>query len=637
MRQSRLPMMLVIAVLLAATALADERILDYHSDIRVQPDSSLIVHEVIRVRSEGRRIRHGIFRDFPTRYDSLLGEHYSVNFQVLDVRRDGAPEHYSQQASANGIRVKMGDASTLLTSGEHIYELTYTVTRELGFFPDHDELYWNVTGNAWTFPIDRASAIVSLPGAGQAGALKVAGYTGPQGSQEHNLDFDVVDASTIRFQTTTPLGRNEGLTIAVGFPKGLVAEPSAADRMRWFLEDHAAAAMSLLGLALVLIYYFAAWIAVGRDPWSGIITVTYEPPPGLSPPAMCFLQHMGYDDRVFVSAVVDLAVKGFVTIEQDASLYSLKRLKPPAGSLPVEESNLMRILFSSSGEITISAADAARIITAGVMLTNDLNLEENKVWFRKNTRWAVPGILLSLATLASVALSVSGSMAGGSGFLMVWLLSAWSVVTGGLIAGAIRSFRSKKSVAIGALAFIPAAIVALIELVVLGIFAHVAGVLPPLTILALLVTNVAGILLLRALTPEGRKVLDQIEGFKLFLTEVESDRLQRMNPPEKTPALFERCFPYALALGVEQAWTKQFVGVLAQAAVATGGAAAPYSPAWFSGTDWNGFDVGGFAGSFSGSFSSAISSASSPPGSSSGSGGGGSSGGGGGGGGGGGW
>ncbi len=637
MRQSRLPMMLVLAVLLAATALADERILDYHSDVRVQPDSSLIVHEVIRVRSEGRRIRHGIFRDFPTRYDRRLGEHYSVNFQVLDVRRDGAPEHYSKQALANGVRVKMGDASTLLASGEHIYELTYTVTRELGFFPDHDELYWNVTGNAWAFPIDRASAVVSLPGAMQASALKVAGYTGPQGSQEHNVSFAIVDASTIRFQTTTPLGSNEGLTIAVGFPKGLVAEPSAADRMRWALEDHATAAVSLLGFALVLIYYFAAWIAVGRDPRPGTITVTYEPPPGLSPPAMCFLQHMGSDDRVFVSAVVDLAVKGFVTIEHDGSLYSLKRLKPPAGSLPVEESNLMRILFSSSEEITISAADATRIITARVMLTNDLNLEENRILFRKNTRWAVPGIVLSLATLAGIGLSVSGPIAGVTGFLMAWLLAGWSVGTGGLIAEAIRSCRSKKGLAIGALAFLPAAIFTLIELVVLGFFARMVGVWPSLAILALLVTNIAGILLLAAPTPEGRKMLDQIEGFKLFLTEVESDRLQRMNLPEKTPALFERCFPYALALGVEQAWTKQFAGVLAQAAVATGGREAPYSPAWFSGTDWNGFNTDGFAGSFGGSFSAAVSSASSAPGSSSGSGGGGSSGGGGGGGGGGGW
>ncbi len=634
MPRSRLPMVMLVAALLSAAAPADERILDYHSDIRVQPNASLIVHEVISVNSEGQRIQHGIFRDFPTTYDSRSGEHYSVDFQVVDVRRDGATERYSKEGLRNGIRIKMGDASTLLPAGEHIYELTYTVNRELGFFPDHDELYWNVTGNGWAFPIDQASATVSLPGPVQPNDLKLTGYTGPQGSRERNLTSDRVDASTVRFATTTPLGSGEGLTIVVGFPKGLVTGPSAADRRRWFLEDNAIYIVGLGGLALVLIYYFAAWMRVGRDPKPGVIVVSYEPPPGLSAPAMCFLRHMGYDDRVFVSAVVDLAVKGYLTIEQEGSLYSLKRMKPPAGPLPVEESNLLRTLFSNSNEMEINEGYATRIRTAKTTLINDLNLEENQTLFRKNTKWARSGIVLSVVTFAGMALTLRGSMSVAAGFLVFWL-TIWSAVTGAMIHSAVRSWRSKGVLAIAA--FIPPILFGFFELMALGFFAAIVGLWPSLIVLALLVTNIVGILLLRTLTGEGRKLLDQVEGLKLFLTEVDSDRLQRMNPPQKTPALFEKCLPYALALGVEQAWARQFAGVLAQAAVATGGAAVAYSPVWFSGANWDSFDAAGFAGSLSEGFSSAISSASSPPGSSSGSDGGGSSGGGGGGGGGGGW
>jgi uncharacterized membrane protein len=124
----------------------------------------------------------------------------------------------------------------------------------------------------------------------------------------------------------------------------------------------------------------------------------------------------------------------------------------------------------------------------------------------------------------------------------------------------------------------------------------------------------------------------------MFLKAVDADRLQTMSPPpDKTPELFERFLPYALALGVEQAWANQFSQVLAQAAAAPGGSGSGYSPSWYTGSGFGNFSAVSFTSSFSSSFSSAISSSSAAPGSSSGGGGGGSSGGGGGGGGGGGW
>jgi uncharacterized membrane protein len=142
--------------------------------------------------------------------------------------------------------------------------------------------------------------------------------------------------------------------------------------------------------------------------------------------------------------------------------------------------------------------------------------------------------------------------------------------------------------------------------------------------------------LMRAPTALGRQFLDKIEGFRLYLDVAEKDELALRHPPEKTPALFEAYLPYALALGVEQAWAEQFAEVFDRIKDSTGEA---YQPSWYHGrwrSGWFGGSTRNFA-KMTSALNGAISSASTPPGSSSGSGGGGSSGGGGGGGGGGGW
>ena len=630
MRLTRLPLMAFIAALLLAPALAADEISDFHSDIRIQADASLVVHEVIRVRSQGTDIRHGIFRDFPTRYQDRLGENYFVGFKLLEVRRDGRTEPYTLENLNNGVRIKVGSASTELPTGEYTYELTYTVTRELGFFADHDELYWNVTGNGWVFPIYKASATVTLPAPVSAGDLKLAGYTGEEGSREQNLKWYRIDDSSVGFEATRPFDSGHGMTIVVGFPKGLITEPSSGKRLQWFIEENATFVAGAVGLMVVLLYYVVAWMMVGRDPKPGVIVVSYEPPPDLSPPAMRFLQNMGYDHGVFVCAVVDLAVKRYLAIEQEGKAYRLRRLKPGDGKLPQEERDLMQALLGYNAELDIQAEETKIINTAKTNLISVLNLEEDNRLFHKNGRWAWPGLLLTLATLAAMVLAVQGPPVAGVLLMMFWL-TLLSVATVAMIRTAAVMARAGKLAGI----FI-AIVLGFFELSALIVFASVVGVLPMLVLVGLIITNAVGIFSLRTLTDAGRKLLDQVEGFKQYLTEVDSDRIERLNPPEKTPALFEKCLPYAMALGVEKAWARQFAGVLAQAAAA-GGETTAYSPSWYSNTDWAAFDTGHFASSFSSGFSSAISSAASPPGSSSGSGGGGSSGGGGGGGGGGGW
>lgn len=168
-----------------------ERILSFHSDIRVMPDSSMEVKESITVRAAKARIKRGIYRDFPTRYRDRLGNGVTVGFDVVAVTRDGKKEPCHTQSISNGMRVYIGEESVFLDPGEYTYILTYRTSRQIGFFEDYDELYWNVTGNGWEFPINSASAEIHLPEG--AHIQKHAAYTGPQGASgkdfsAHRLD-----------------------------------------------------------------------------------------------------------------------------------------------------------------------------------------------------------------------------------------------------------------------------------------------------------------------------------------------------------------------------------------------------------------------------------------------------------------
>jgi uncharacterized membrane protein YgcG len=321
----------------------------------------------------------------------------------------------------------------------------------------------------------------------------------------------------------------------------------------------------------------------------------------------------------------------------------LKQLHPADERLPAEESNLLKYLFSQKNEIAIAASEAAALSYAVSSLKSDLGKAEKQKLFRTNGLWMVPGVLLSLATLAGIVLGVDAEKQSAAGVSALWL-GIWSIAVVGMIGQAAKAWRAgRRGTAAGrpgaSGTIVGAVLFTLVELGALGVFVWATSVAVASIVAVLVAINVVFHFLLRAMTPEGRKLLDQVEGFKQYLGAVHGDELQRLNPPDKTPALFERWLPYALALGVEQQWAQQFAGVLAQAAVADGGTAGPYMPGWYRG-DWDRFDTATFASSLGSDFSSALASASSPPGSGSGGGGGGdggSSGGGGGGGGGSGW
>ncbi|HTV59404.1 MAG TPA: DUF2207 domain-containing protein [Verrucomicrobiae bacterium] len=638
----------LVALLLLRCGLASvapgqtERILDYHSDVELRTDGTLVVQETIQVESHGWRIRHGIYRDFPTHYRDRLGNAYIVGFDLLGATRDGQPEISRVENRANGKRIYLGNPNSLLSPGRYTYAITYTTNRQLGFFHDHDELFWNVTGNGWVFPIEHASATVRLPAEIPADRVELSGYTGPQGSMAQDLIWKNGEDGTVQFDSQSALGPSEGMTILVKWPKGYFIEPTWQDKIGYVLTDNQSVLILLAGFLLVGCYYMIAWYLVGRDPAPGVIVAEYEPPAGYSPAAIRELVRMKFDNKGFTAAVLDMAVKGYLTIQEDFGTYTLKRTTSGGQDLFPEEQLAAGVLFGLGPEIEMHNSNHAVISSAISVLRASLKKTEEKVLFNTNTGVTIPAVLLSIGLLVAACAADGGQNVGMASFICVWL-TIWSLAVGVMLVAEARLLKKAFTSQSHRMATAGQATISGIFMIpFLGgeILGLVMLVKSASLLVALLLVGTAFIHILfhywmKAPTQKGRAVLDKIEGFKMFLTAVEGDRLNRMTPPEKTPQLFEKFLPYALALDVEQAWAEKFSGVLDAAGRAPGGSGAAYSPAWYSGS---GFGPGGacdFTGFLGGAFSSAISSSAHAPGS--GGSGGGGSGGGGGGGGGGGW
>ncbi len=617
-----------------------EYISSFDSTVEVREDGVLEVTETIRVQSSGDQIRHGIYRDFPTQYRDRYGRTYDVGFSVKRVFRNGRQEPFHLASQVNGRRVYIGDKDAELPPGDHEYMIEYETTRQVGFFKDFDELYWNVTGNGWAFPIRRASVEIVLPLPRPGMVISRVGYTGRQG--ERGGDYTVTEDSLgrIRFESTRPLNPQEGLTVAVSWPKGYVQEPTPAQRMRYMLQDFRGPIAGGATVLVVLVYYLAVWSFFGRDPQKGTIIPLFSPPKDVSPAAARFLMQMGFDKKVFSSAVINLAVKKQVRIVEENRVYTLE--KRPAGgtALSAEEQEAMAELFRHGQSLELKNHNHQVIGWALTKVRKTLEAAYEKNYFFANTGYFVSGAAISLAGLLATIVSMAGAMSAVVVFLCVWL-TIWSFGVGALASNLFsqwqRVLRGGASVSIAErglavfLVFFSLPFFAA-EIVVVVIVSKMIGA-AFIPFLALIVgINFLFYHLLKAPTHLGRMQMDALEGFRMYLAAAEKDRLNLLNPPEETPELFERYLPYAFALDVEQQWCDRFTQVLA-AAQAQG---KEYRPDWYSGHLTTAGLAGGFS-SIGNSFSSAISSSAHAPGSSSGSGGGGSSGGGGGGGGGGGW
>ena len=596
----------------------------FNADIIINENSSVEVTEEILVNVENIEINRGIIRSLPVEYRDGKGNSTELKLEITDIKLDGQNIPWSSVRAGVNVDVKIGDPNKIIPRGLHTFLIKYRIERHIGFFEDHDELYWNVTGKDFSFPVLEASCSVALPGKSFGeGFNTIEWYVGQYGTKGDNSRARQDSGSVF---TVGPLQPGEVFTVVYTWPKDLVTPPPPPARDNQKAQGGIAAAT----FALISGWFWFAWKKWGKDPDKKTVIPLFYAPDGASPAFLRYVRDMRLDQTGFTAAIIGLAVKGAIKIVEvegretffgkGKGHFVLHEKETEPEKLQPEEEALMMQLFPGSIDSVSLVQDNGDIIS-GAMRSLARNLRNtNSAIFTRNTDKMLPGLALyGLGIAASYPFSgeypLNTMLAGVCGLLIIALGMRLSKAanTGGQN---IRQFLGR--------AF-PALAVGLVGAIALG-----GEGLSPFTFV-FFVASAAIIAVMRPLmvsrTQKGSNILSEAEGLKLYMDTAEKERLEMFNPPEETPELFEKLLPYALALDVAKTWGNRFESVLTKAS---------YKPEWYSGPSPYLFLNGSGLNNFSSSLGSSLGQSMAPqsaPGTSSGMGGGGFAGGGGGGGG----
>jgi hypothetical protein len=648
----------LLAALLGATpAFAAEVIRTFDSNVVVAKDGNLTVTETLLVRAEGRAMRHGIYRDFPLTFRDAGGTVREVTFKLLGVFRDGQAEPYHTQRLRGFIRIYAGDKNVLIRPGEHSYAFRYRTGRQVRWFDGKPELNWNVTGNYWNFPINQARYRLQLED--NAHVVRWTAFTGRRGARGIDWRGGTGSDGALTVLSTRLLSPGEGLTVVAELPASAVDAPSPNTLLWYQLFDNRQWLFGGIGFLVVLIYYFAAWEAVGRDPKGGIVIPLFHPPPGISPALANYIRDWGFARekwRAFTAAALSLAVRGLVRFDQMGDTLMLTKTgHEPAGgfeSLPPGE----RAIYSwvnVGGRATVDKAHGEAVAKVGTAFTTAIVSENRNRFFRRNLLYVGIGVAMTVAVVAGVIMF--GGLQDSDISILVGLGFGGFVVGMLVLPTAIALFGDGAKVAVLARTVMSLAVVVIFFSIgtsfVSALFPNGFGdALPKLwsfvsgypfpiaLVTAFAALNGLFLYLMKAPTALGRPIMDQLAGFRLYLETAEADRLNLQGAPEITAERFEALLPYAVALDVEKPWAHAFEQALRRAHPGDADPMRNYQPRWSSGRGWSGSNFSGAVAASVAGVSGALASAVPASSGSSGfGGGGGGSGGGGGGGGGGGW
>ncbi len=546
---------------LIGSAHADERILDYFSDVKVEQNGDLLVTETIKVRAEGREIKRGLLRDFPTSYQNRNGTTTRVGFDVLGVKRDGYSEPYSTKSLSNGVRIQIGSGDVMLNPGEFTYEIRYRTTRQVGFFEKFDELYWNATGSSWTFPIDRARARITLPSPVEI--LQEASYTGAQGSTANNARVTNKAPGTITFETTSPLGAEQGLTVAAGWAKGLIAPPSNVEAALLFIQDNLVFVVAVGGFVLLALYYLHAARKTRRRS-APVVVPLYEAPDGLTAPAVRYITRQAYDKRAFVVGILELiSVRAMRMQSSDKGVQFIRlhdksngfHLNPPLGSM------LAKLFRKDDKFLRDDVTSGSRFVNAEQTLEKTLEKDYESRLFAKHRPMATRGVFLWLLYVAACLGAAWWRNPQNAGYLAVAMpFSIPAILAFTALYGAMRRGTASWKMALFVIFFMGPFLAGGMAVLLTSAKPFGFGALPTLLPLMLLPVVVRAYTFLRGYTEEGYRVMDQINGLKQYLTLAEGPRLQALSTPEEKLGVFEKCLPYAVALDVGKVWAAAFAG-----------------------------------------------------------------------------
>jgi Predicted membrane protein (DUF2207) C-terminal domain/Predicted membrane protein (DUF2207) N-terminal domain len=511
----------VLVAALAASATARQlKIQKFSAEIFVQPDAVVDVTETIEANFIGEW--HGLYRTIPIQYVTPQGFNYTL-FVKLEGVTDAAGQALKVDTSHQGHYLKWKIYIDDATDAVRTITIHYRVTNGLKFFEDHDELYWNVTGDEWDVPIENASAQILLP-VGVTG-IRALAFTGAYGSRAQNAEITTLDNS-VKVSMLRPLAFHEGLTVVIGWDKGFVKQPGTSELISQFLESNWPVFLPIP----VFLFMFWLWYTRGRDPRAGPVAVQYAPPEGMTPAEAGTLVDDDAGMRDITATIVDLAVRGYLVIEEKYKDHMLGLIK---------NKDYVFHMKKKPAEWT-ELKPHELVLLAGIFgnaAKPDVELSSLQNEFYKNLPAIKNGIF-------------DGLMEHGyfqhrpdyvrSGF-----------VGGGIALGVVLFFVGNAISQRTGIALVPFFIAAIVSAAIVVGF----GWFMP------------------ARTAQGAKALAGVLGFEDFLTHVEADRMDRI---EQTPATFEKYLPFAMALGVEKKWVGAFQNIYTQ------------PPSWYQGGMYNG-------------------------------------------------
>jgi len=331
-----------------------ERIKNFTSEIYLQANGKVQVSEEITVDSQGYGIRRGIVRLIPTKSKNFLDFSDKIQIKVLEIYRNGVKEEYRIVETGHGIEIHIGSNVKLLENGEHTFRIIYEVDQVIRGTNNYDELYWNVTGNSWVFPIDHAQAIIHIPPDGEP--LSIEAYTGKYG--DTNQDFHVErDKNSIRFKTTKPLQKNTGLTIYISWPSGYVASYKQSP-VSIFLKELTPYGLFICLIFLIIItnfFFFILKLIMTYSQTRKDKKFSHSPPENLSPGEISFLYHMEFRNEALISTILDLHIRGLIKINrEDGEYYKITKMHKNTNTCSDIDTFILNELFKDSNCIVVN-------------------------------------------------------------------------------------------------------------------------------------------------------------------------------------------------------------------------------------------------------------------------------------------
>ncbi len=571
------------------------------SDITVGLENSISVQETI-VYDFGDEMKHGIFRYIPL--SKAPGTLRNLRIEEVWVTDEKGNEYTTEITGGNPLYIKIGDAGTLI-SGVHTYKISYVAKNAIGYFDDRDEMYWNVSGDEWQVPISEIEATIHLPALIPLENLHLYTYCGVYGDTSPcgNIETGEENGKTTLhfssdvFAKDTYFYPGQGMTIAVGFPKGIVA----ADILMWWekIETYYYAAA---GLFTIILLRFLGWLLLKHLPLRRSkqrpIIAEYEPPADMTPAhAGLILRNIGLGTMASAD-ILYLASNGYITIaaKEDAKNIVFKKAKMliPLGFvlllmvlfakfalwvIPVaviiniqriknwlrEIQNPLSFSFVKTNAAAPRASDLEKlfsIITCKGAVTSLTDIEESNPYksFRKYLLSAQDKVIESNTEISTDEKPSSGKKAFKIFYLLFLIIF---IIPFLVISGMLASFGESFGTAI--VDFFP-------QLILLSI-----GIIAEIIVLWILRA---------ALTRRLARQTDlwyKVMGLKEYIRVAEKDRLKFESNPEDSQRIFSKLLPYALAFGMEKRWTKIFSKIIP-------------SPEWYQGPS-NSLASGAFASS----------------------------------------